>query len=53
MLRAVVSKGQSVVGPDVVATGIAGAALEAASRQLLDAGPEEWQNRVLGRCRCG
>jgi alkylation response protein AidB-like acyl-CoA dehydrogenase len=48
MLRAVVAKGQSVIGPNVVAAGIAGAAVEAAARQLIDHGPDEWQNHILG-----
>jgi butyryl-CoA dehydrogenase len=49
MIRAVVIKGQSTLGPNVVATGIAGAALEAAVERVMERGtPEEWQTHILG-----
>jgi alkylation response protein AidB-like acyl-CoA dehydrogenase len=49
MIRAVVIKGQSTLGPNIVGTGIAGAAVEAAVTRVMERGtPEEWQTHTLG-----
>ena len=48
MLRAVTSKVYSVLGPNVIAAGLGGAALEAAAEHLWQRGAEEWQVQMLG-----
>jgi len=48
MMRAVVSKVFSVLGPNVVGAGIAGAAVEAAGEKVWERGPEDWDTQMLG-----
>lgn len=47
MIRAVVIKGNSVLGPNVPAMGCAGAALEAAVSHVRERGAEEWMSHAL------